>query len=102
MKSISCVYFSVFSLQKKSRGLHMVMCLECSVSTLRNLFHFHANTKKYINDSVNTLMSMFQEFAEKQNIYTTHQIAFSWKLVFYLKLEEFIKIYFNEKAKLLE
>lgn len=80
----------------------MVMCLECSVSTLRNLFHFHANTKKYINDSVNTLMSMFQEFAEKQNIYTTHQIAFSWKLVFYLKLEEFIKIYFNEKAKLLE
>lgn len=45
---------------------------------------------------------MFQEFAEKQNTRTTHQIAFSWKPVFYSKLEDFIKISFNEKAKLLE
>lgn len=29
-------------------------------------------------------------------------MAFSWKLVFYLKLEELIKISFNEKAKLIK
>lgn len=47
-------------------------------------------------------MSMFQEFAGKQHTCNAHQIAFSWKLVFYLKLEELIKISFNEKAKLVE
>lgn len=45
---------------------------------------------------------MFQEFSEKQNTCTTHHIAFSWKLVFYSKLEELIKISFNEKAELIK
>lgn len=35
------------------------------LALLRDLFHFHIDTKKYINDSINTLMSMFQEFAGK-------------------------------------
>ena len=45
---------------------------------------------------------MFQKFPGKQHTCNTHGIAFSWKLVFYLKSEELVKIYANKKAKLVE
>lgn len=47
-------------------------------------------------------MSIFEKFPGEQHTYNTHGIAFSWKFVFCLKLEELIKIYFSEKAKLAE
>lgn len=70
------VYFRILSLEKIKSIIQGDVFMSALLVLLETCLFFTLTQKEYIYDSI-ALMSMFQEFSEKQNTCMTHHIAFS-------------------------